>query len=76
MFNLGVFCELGRGVAASQADAFRWFLMAAERGDPDAQCRVSTAYDTLHTQTASVPDSNLNICTSGIAWVNALNKAT
>ena len=37
MYNMGVMCEAGRGVARSREEAVRWYAAAAEKGHAQAQ---------------------------------------
>ncbi len=43
-FNLGLACELGRGLAADPKQAFKYYLLAAEQGYTPAQFNVGNMY--------------------------------
>ena len=49
-FNLGKMYELGRGVTQDDAEAVRWYRLAAEQGHADAQYNLGNMYsDTIYT---------------------------
>jgi hypothetical protein len=43
-FNLGVMKFYGRGVVQDHAEAFKWYLMAAEQGKTNAKINVGSMY--------------------------------
>jgi hypothetical protein len=45
LFNLGVMCRNGgRGAPENDAEAVKWYRMATEQGDADAQFNLSNMY--------------------------------
>lgn len=44
-YYLGVMCRIGLGTEDDQKEAFKWFLGAAEKGDPSSQYLVGCAYN-------------------------------
>lgn len=43
-YNLGVFYDLGRGVAQDHAEAVKWYRLAADQGNDRAQNSLGIAY--------------------------------
>jgi uncharacterized protein len=44
-FNLGVMYDDGEGVPQNDAEAVKWYKLAAEQGDADAQYNLGVMYD-------------------------------
>jgi TPR repeat protein len=45
MYDLGVLCETGKGVAYSLENAAHWYTLAEKLGDRDAAYRLGTMYE-------------------------------
>ena len=45
-FNVGLYYDVGKGVAQDYAEAVRWYKLAAVRGNADAQFNLSQNYAT------------------------------
>ena len=43
-YNLGCCCELGIGLPVDMEEAHRWYALASEAGNADAQYRMALAY--------------------------------
>ena len=43
-FSLGVMYDEGRGVSQNDAEAVRWYQLAADQGDADAQYNLGCMY--------------------------------
>ena len=43
-YGLGIFARAGRGMRASESDAFHWFLQGAQAGTPAAMVELADAY--------------------------------
>ena len=44
-FGVGVMLDNGQGLAENDAEAAKWYRLAAERGNPDAQFNLALLYD-------------------------------
>lgn len=44
-FGIGVMTDNGQGVSENDAEAAKWYRLAAERGNPDAQFNLALLYD-------------------------------
>lgn len=44
-FGVGVILDNGQGVSENDAEAAKWYRLAAERGNPDAQFNLALLYD-------------------------------
>ena len=54
-YNLGCCCELGIGLPVDMEEAHRWYDLACEAGNADAQYRMALAY--LDGDFGLVPDA-------------------
>src|ERR1051325_5396143 len=44
MFNMGVCCDLGRGIPQNDPESARWFLKSAHKGFAPAEYRIAYCY--------------------------------